>query len=283
MVDLHKEIKLSDLFKRGSKDPDEPKAEKPPKEPRRQKKEKPPKEKRPSRFKRAKEPVVTAHEAPPLLEIPLMRAFNLLPGEEARADQEKRSPVPYVLVALAGVLLFAGLASFYLMAGMDATDKQSRIDDLRAELARYTADAEQPQAEDPTEALAAERLGRTNALSAALGTRLAWDRVLRELALVLPEDATIDSIEATSPGAYNAPQPTPDGAPIVHFKMLGGAESHASVAEVLARLSVIPEFENVELKISRRAETDTAEDTAESTDVRHPYTFEITAMLRLGQ
>ena len=121
MVDLHKEIKLSDLFKRGSKEPGEPKAEKPPKE-KRPKKEKPPKEQRPSRFKRTKEPVVAAHEAPPLLEIPLMRAFNLLPSEEARAAQEgARSPLPYVLVALVGVLLFAALAAFYLMAGGGVT------------------------------------------------------------------------------------------------------------------------------------------------------------------
>jgi Tfp pilus assembly protein PilN len=273
MVDLHKEIKLSDLFKRGSKEPGEPKAEKPPKE-KRLKKEKPPKERRPSRFKRTKEPAVDAHEAPPLLQIPLMRAFNLLPSEEARAAQDKRSPVPYVLVALVGVLLFAALAAFYLMAGADATEKQSRIDDLRAELAVYAAQVEKPETDDPTEALAAERLGRTNAHSSALETRLAWDRVLRELALVLPEDAAIDSIEATSPAAYNAPAPPTDGSPAVHFTMTGGTDSHARVAELLARLSVIPEFENVGLTLSQRA--------AQESEARHPYLFTITATLRLG-
>jgi Tfp pilus assembly protein PilN len=276
MVDLHKEIKLSDLFKRGPKEPGEPKAEKPPKE-KRPKKEKPPKERRPSRFKRAKEPIVAAHEAPPLLEIPLMRAFNLLPSEEARSAQEKRSPVPYVLVALVGVLLFAALAAFYLMAGAGAAEKQSRIDDLRAELAVYAAQVEKPKADDPAQALAAERLGRTNALSAALETRLAWDRVLRELALVLPEDAAVDLIEATSPGAFNAPTPV-SGSPTVHFTMLGGTDSHASVAEVLARLSVIPEFENVNLKLSQRTDPDAVG----SSETRHPYTFQITATLRLG-
>jgi Tfp pilus assembly protein PilN len=276
MVDLHKEIKLSDLFKRAPKEEGEPKAEKPPKEPKRPKKEKPPREKRRWASKRPKETAVVEHEAPPPLEIPLMRAFNLLPREEPRGAQEKRSPLPYVLVALVGVLLFAALAAFYLMAGTSVTDKQSQADDLRAELAVYTARSEKPRPNDPTEALAAERLSRTNALSSALQTRLAWDRVLRELALILPEDAAIDSIEATSPGAFNAPTASADGSPAVHFTMVGGTDSQAGVAELLARLSVIPEFENVGLKVSQRAQE-------EGGGARHPYVFTITATLRLGQ
>jgi Tfp pilus assembly protein PilN len=271
MVDLHKEIKLSDLFKRGS-DPGEAQPEKPAKEPKQ--KEKPPNERR-RKQKKTQDTLVAAHEAPPLLEIPLMRAFNLLPKEEARVAQEQGSPVPYVLVALVGVLLFAALAAFYLMAGKDVADSRARVDDLRAELAVYAAQTEQPQTEDPTAALSAERLGRTNALSAALAKRLAWDRVLRELALILPEDAAIDSIEATAPGAYNAPTASVDGSPIVHFTMVGGTDSQASVAELLARLSVIPEFENVSLKLASRTEQ-------EDGGARHPYVFTITATLRLA-
>jgi Tfp pilus assembly protein PilN len=273
-MDLHKEIKLSDLFKRGSKEPGEPKAEKPPKEPK-QKKEKPPKEKR-RREPKPKDALVAAHEAPPLLEIPLMRAFNLLPKEEGRiSTQEQRSPMPYVLVALVGVLVFAALSAFYLMSGKDVADRQAQVDDLRAELAVYAAQEERPSVEDPTAELSAERLSRTNALSSALATRLAWDRVLRELALILPQDAAIDSIEATAPGAFNAPTGSVDGSPIVHFTMVGGTDSQASVAELLARLSVIPEFENVALKLASRASE------GESTG-RHPYMFTITATLRLA-
>jgi Tfp pilus assembly protein PilN len=273
MVDLHKEIKFSDLFKRGSKEPGEPKAEKPPKEPK-QKKEKPPKEK-PRKERKPKDALVAAHEAPPLLEIPLMRAFNLLPKEEARGTQEERSPMPYVLVALVGVLVFAALSAFYLMSGKDVADRQAQVEDLRAQLAVYVAQEKPQSAEDPTAALSAERLSRTNALSSALATRLAWDRVLRELALILPQDAAIDSIEATAPGAFNAPAASVDGSPIVHFTMVGGTDSQASVAELLARLSVIPEFENVALKLASRASE------GESTG-RHPYMFTITATLRLA-
>src|SRR5919108_4156981 len=104
MVDLHKEIKLSDLFKRKPKDSDE-KAEKPEKPP------KPPKEPKRRKEPKAKKQSVNVaeHDAPPPLAIPLMRAFNLLPSEEARQQSEGQRPLPYILVALGAVLVVAAL------------------------------------------------------------------------------------------------------------------------------------------------------------------------------
>jgi hypothetical protein len=80
-IDMKKEIKISDLWKRG---PKEPKAEKPPKEPRKVKEPKPPKEKKERRLGRGKKEQVAAIEAksgPPVRDIPLMHPFNLLPKE----------------------------------------------------------------------------------------------------------------------------------------------------------------------------------------------------------
>ena|SRR5947208_10527329 len=109
-MDLRKEIKLSDLFKRGPKEAGEPKAQKPqneakkPKEPRRRKEPKAP--------KRQKVGTLAALDAPALPQIPLMRAFNLLPRVEARPAKERENALPQILVALAGVLVFAALAAF---------------------------------------------------------------------------------------------------------------------------------------------------------------------------
>jgi Tfp pilus assembly protein PilN len=251
-MDLHKEIKLSDLFKRGSKDDGEAKAEKapgdakPPKEKRR-KEPKPPKERRKSSV------AVAAHEAPPLPEIPLMRAFNLLPREEARAAKEDTSPLPYVLVALAGVLVFAALAAFYLMAGTDVTKKKGQIEDLRAELAAYQATAEQPSVEDKSASLAAERAGRTNSLSNALANRLAWDRILRELALVIPPNVALSTITSTAPAAPTAvPAPTTAH----NFTISGETEEQEDVAKLLTRLSIVPELTGVALVSAERVTND---------------------------
>jgi Tfp pilus assembly protein PilN len=267
-MDLHKEIKLSDLFRRGSKSDESgaekaPKAEKPPKE-KRKKEPKPPKE------RKQKAAAVAAHEAPPLPEIPLMRAFNLLPKEEARQAKEgAQSPMPYVLVALAGVLVFAALAAFYLMSGTDVTRKKGQVEDLRAELAAYQATAKDSALDGKATTLAAERAGRRSALATALGNRLAWDRVLREIALVVPDDVRLTIIQGATPltGAVIAP----DGSGGNDLTLTGTVESHASVAEFMARLSVIPEVASVRLK-----------EAATSTNDPSRVAFTITASLRRG-
>jgi Tfp pilus assembly protein PilN len=251
-MDLHKEIKVGDLFKRKPKDPAEPKAEKPPKEKKeRRRKEKAPKKEKP------KSAATFAHEAPPPAEIPLMRAFNLLPKEEARQEKEGAgSRIPHVLVALTGVLVFAALAAFYLMAGADVTKKKGQLEDLRAELAPYQAAKDQPSTEDKSAALAAERLARTQALGGALTSRLAWDRVLRELALVIPNDVALDSIQATAPATAVVAAPA-DGSAVKNFTLTGTTKSQASVAELLARLAVIPELSAVRLETAELQTTGT--------------------------
>jgi Tfp pilus assembly protein PilN len=272
MVDMHKEIKLSDLFKRGSKDSDDgqngdapkpPKKVKPPKEPKRRKG---PKQKAPNAA------AVTEHEAPPPADIPLMRAFNLLPREEARTVKEgASSPVPQVLVALAGVLVFGVLAALYLMAGTDVTAKKGQVDDLRAELAAYQATAQQqPSVEDKSAALANERVGRTNALASALGKRLAWDRLLSEIALVIPDEVSVSQIQGNSPAATATAAPA-DGSAVTNLTIVGTTADQATVAEFMARLSVIRQLVAVRLEAAGESPNDPTR-----------VAFTITGTLRLG-
>jgi Tfp pilus assembly protein PilN len=274
-MDLKKEIKLSDLFKRGSKasegsnggDPAKPEKQKkvkPPKEPRRRKQPK---------AKRSEAVSAFAKDSLPVPDVPLMRAFNLLPREETRATatKEAQSPLPHILVALAGVLVFASLAAFYLMAGADVTKKNGQAEDLRAELAGYQAAKQQPL-QDKSAALAQERISRTTTLGSALAGRLAWDRVLRELALVIPPGVNLVSIQASAPGAASvAAAPPVDGSVPTNFTLIGSTTTQASVAEFLARLSVIPELTSVGLKSA-----------AKGTDPDNPkaVAFTITAALR---
>jgi len=270
MVDMHKEIKLSDLFKRGSKDsgdgqngdePKPPKKVKPPKEPKRRKEPK---------QKASNAAALTEHEAPPPADIPLMRAFNLLPRDEVRTVKEgASSPLPQVLVALAGVLAFAALAALYLMAGTDVTAKKGQAEDLRAELAAYQSTAQEPSLDDKSAALANERVGRTNALTSALGKRLAWDRLLREIALVIPDEVSVSQIQGSSPAA--AATASADGSPVTNLTIIGTTADQASVAEFMARLSVIRQLVAVQLK-----------EAGESPNDPTRVVFTITATLRLG-
>jgi Tfp pilus assembly protein PilN len=270
-IDMKKEIKISDLWKRG---PKEPKAEKPPKEPKKAKEPKPPKEKKERRLGRGNKEKVAAIEAksgPPVRDIPLMRAFNLLPKEEVRAEKEsKQSAIPHVIVALAGVLVFAALAAFYLSSSAAVTKKSGELDDLRGDLASLQVPEKQPQASTEAPNIDSEREARTAALSTALADRLAWDRVLRELALVLPADVRLATLDATAPSPGSAGAAT-SGA-VSSFRVTGTSVSQASVARLLARLQVIPELQNVQLEFA------TASDDPSVPGVN----FAITASVRQG-
>ena len=271
MVDVHKEIKLSDLFKRGSKNGD---GESNGSEPKPAKEPKPPKERK-RRRKEPKEPngaALATHEAPPPANVPLMRAFNLLPREEARAVSEggARGPLPYVLVALAGVLIFAALAAFYLMAGTDVTKKKGQVEDLRAELAAYQAQQKGPSVDDKSTELANERIGRTAALGSALTKRLAWDRVLREIALVVPTSVTLGQIQGSSP-TVGAATTNADGSSVTNLTISGTTVSQADVALFMTRLSVIRELSSVQLKEAGQSPADASK-----------VAFTITATMRNG-
>jgi len=252
-IDMKKEIKISDLWKRG---PKEPKAEKPPKEPKKAKEPKPPKEKKERRLGRGTKEKVAAIEAksgPPVRDIPLMHAFNLLPKEEVRTEKEsKQSAIPHVIVALAGVLVFAALAAFYLSSSAAVTKKSGELDDLRGELASLQVPEKQPQAPSEGPNIDSERAARTAALSTALADRLAWDRVLRELALVLPADVTLVTLDATAPSPGSAGAATSGG--VSSFRVTGTSASQASVARLLSRLQVIPELQNVQLEFATASE-----------------------------
>ena len=252
-IDMKKEIKVSDLWKRG---PKEPKAEKPPKEPKKAKEPKPPREKKERRLGRGKKDQVAAIEAksgPPVRDIPLMHAFNLLPKEEVRTEKEsKQSAIPHVIVALAGVLVFAALAAFYLSSSAAVTKKSGELDDLRGDLASLQVPEKQPQAPSEAANVDSERVARTAALSTALADRLAWDRVLRELALVLPADVTLVTLDATAPSPGSAGAATSGG--VSSFRVTGTSASQASVARLLSRLQVIPELQNVQLEFATASE-----------------------------
>ncbi len=252
-IDMKKEIKISDLWKRG---PKEPKAEKPPKEPKKAKEPKPPREKKERRLGRGTKEKVAAIEAksgPPVRDIPLMHAFNLLPKEEVRAEKEsKQSAIPHVIVALAGVLVFAALAAFYLSSSAAVAKKSGELDDLRGDLASLQVPEKQPQVPSEGPNIDSERSARTAALSTALADRLAWDRVLRELALVLPADVTLATLDATAPSPGSAGAAT-SGA-VSSFRVTGTSASQASVARLLSRLQVIPELQNVQLEFATASE-----------------------------
>jgi Tfp pilus assembly protein PilN len=112
-------------------------------------------------------------------------------------------------------------------------------------------------------ALAADKQARVQALSGALSRRVAWDRVLRELSLVLPDDVWLATLSAKAPVSSSIPTPPAAPAPgatvaATQFTLDGYTYSHAAVARLLSRLSVVPDLVNVQLQQSTRTKVGTA-------------------------
>ena len=181
-----------------------------------------------------------------------MRAFNLLPQQEVRSTDKdaRQNALPHILVALAGVLVFAALAAFYLSSSASVTKKTGEVDDLRGDLASLQVPEKQPATGEGTGTtnIEGERSARTAALSTALAGRLPWDRLLREIALVLPSDVALSQLQASasSPGAAVA-------SPARTITLSGSAASQESVARLISRLELVPELSDVTLQFSNLA------------------------------
>ena len=282
-MDLKKEIKLSDLFKRGSKPAEdwetkEPAAPTQEKEKgkglkrelnfslgRRRKGDESPKEPKPKREK-APRRSRGRKAAPALPQVPLMRAFNLMPKEDpASAEARGRRPSrSRLILAVVGLLVIAVLGSYFLISSAKVADKEREHDAKRAELAAKNVPAEEP-APAGDAALVQERDQRQGAVGTALGSRIAWDRLLREFSLILPEDVWLKSMKGSSAVPSDAAEADPtQGTGTSSFEIIGYTRKQDGVAQLLSRMSVLPELESVAL-VSATSVTIGNEDVVEFT------------------
>jgi Tfp pilus assembly protein PilN len=184
-----------------------------------------------------------------------VRAINLLPRDDARRGRPQRPQWLVLVPVVLAVLLTALMSAMFLSASGKAKDKQSALSSLQAELAAIpTPDADKVKTQS---ALAADKQARVTALSSALSRRVAWDRVFRELSLVLPDDVWLATISAKAPVPSSTATPPPAAAAgaapaATQFTLDGFTYSHAAVARLLSRLAVVPDLVNVQLQQSTR-------------------------------
>lgn len=175
-----------------------------------------------------------------------MRAVNLLPRDDPKKSFEATRGVVFG-AAGGAALVTAVLVSMTISAGGAVNDKQGELDALRAQIAAIPAAPVEKTRTDDT--LAAEKGARVGALSAALTSRVAWDRLLRQVSLILPEDVWLTNLSATAPDAAAAAAGAPAAGSA--FTLTGSTYSQNGVARFLSRLSVIPDLENVRLQSSQ--------------------------------
>jgi Tfp pilus assembly protein PilN len=168
-----------------------------------------------------------------------MRAVNLLPRDDVQG--RKLPPLP-VLVGCAGaVVVTAVLALSFLSASSQVGQERQA---LQAAQAAYAAIPAPPPKSPVASALPQEHQTRVTALATALGQRMPWDRLLREVSQVVPSDVWLTSLNAAAPSVT---PPAVAGALPQEFIVTGCTYSQPSVARFLARLDVVPDLQNVTL------------------------------------
>lgn len=176
-----------------------------------------------------------------------MRAVNLLP-EDAQPRKLAVPPLaPTLGVAAAVVAVGAVAVVGHSQSGVVA-DRQAQLTSLQGQLTHVTATNGSP-ADAEAVSLLSTHDQRIAAVNGALKDRVAYDKVLRQLALVLPDDVWLDSLHlaVSATGAAAAAAPA-DGTAAPGATTIGGyTYTAAGLARLLQRLSVVPTLKDVTL------------------------------------
>jgi Tfp pilus assembly protein PilN len=164
-----------------------------------------------------------------------MRPVNLIPSNERRGDSSvsRTGPIAYLLIG-ALVAVLGGVCGLVL-TGNDIADQKSELTALEAEQASEQARATSLAAYTQFRAV---RESRAMTVANLADSRFDWERVMRELSLVLPPDVWLVQLTATASPAVTldngAEVPGRDAVAGPALEIVGCAPSQQAVARFLA-------------------------------------------------
>jgi Tfp pilus assembly protein PilN len=185
-----------------------------------------------------------------------MRAVNLLPKELQNAKSIRHEDPAVVVGSALGVIVMIALGASFFVAHANANAEQSKLTSARLELAQLSEHQRaipKPKAPSapitpivPPPVVTGQEASWLSAVSTNLSQRIAWDRILREVSLVIPDDVTLVQMTMTAPTAASAGAAAGAGA-TQGFVIQGSAFSYDSVARLLSRLALVPDLSDVTL------------------------------------
>jgi Tfp pilus assembly protein PilN len=189
-----------------------------------------------------------------------MRAVNLLPRQQVELKSEQRNTTALV-AGIGGAVLLLVLVGGFLLANRSVDRERQALASAKAVLATTPGHHVSEKTNAFRSAVLNQREERSLALAAAISKRVAWDRILRRMALVLPDDVWVTSVSgsvplvasAVVPGTVPTPAtPTSSALPATPTALTleGYTYSQAGVARLLERLQVLPDLKNVQLQSS---------------------------------
>ena len=188
-----------------------------------------------------------------------MRAINLIPSEQRRGQHApgRTGPlVPYLVVGLM-VAALAGVSAMVLV-GNQIADREAEVAELRREESALRVRAERLAGYTQFRTVREERAATVAGLA---DSRFDWERVLRELALVLPSDVWLVKATATVSPAVSpdsgADVSTRDSVPGPALEIEGCAPGQEAVAGFVAALEDIDGATRVGVATSKLADLST--------------------------
>jgi Tfp pilus assembly protein PilN len=148
------------------------------------------------------------------------------------------------------------LVAGFLLANRSVDRQRQALADARAVLAATPAKKMSAQTQAFRATLLSQREQRSLALAAAIGKRVAWDRILRRVALVMPDDVWLQNLTGSVPLDSALPvtaTTTASALPATPTALTiqGYTYSQDGVARLLERLEVVPDLKNVQLQTSQ--------------------------------
>jgi Tfp pilus assembly protein PilN len=182
-----------------------------------------------------------------------VRPVNLIPPEERRDKGTVRTgPIAYLLVGALALALAA--VTLLVLTGNKISDRKAEI----AGLEQRAAEAEQRASElAPFAQFATLEQQRAGTIKSLADSRFDWERVMRELTLVIPSDVwltelsgTVASSDGSAAAAPAAGETSVTGAP--SLTLTGCAAGQEAVAGFLSALRDIDGVTRVGLSSSER-------------------------------
>ena len=175
-----------------------------------------------------------------------MRPVNLIPPEDRRGDHAplRAGALSYVVIGAIAAALIAVVA--LVLTQNSITEHENEIAQLEVAEAEATQRA---QALAPYAEFASLQEQREATITSLADSRFDWERVLRELAIVIPSGIALATLEASTTGASEEIS-TGDASGAPSLAMGGCAPSHDVVAEFVAALEDIDGVTRVGLQDS---------------------------------
>jgi Tfp pilus assembly protein PilN len=195
-----------------------------------------------------------------------MRPVNLIPPEERRGEAApiRTGPVAYLIVGALAALLAA--VTFVVLTGNQISDREVQVAELKDQEAAGRARAEslQPFAEFHT-----VQEQRTATIRSLADSRFDWERVMRELALVIPDDVWLTGLNGTVASGVKVGDAVSiadrDEVAGPALELIGCARGQESVAAFLAALQDIDGVTRVGLVDSQLSGAEESADPGAST------------------